>query len=177
MVIRVAELPDPHDGGHALVIGDIADNCLVRIHSRCLYGDALQSDDCDCGNELGLAMDLIQDEGSGVLVYLEQEGRGAGLIGKAMGLRTTEQFGLDTYASYARLGLPSDSRKYVAAAQLLSDLGLTRIRLLTNSPAKIAAVESADIRVSVEPLVTRPKSERARRYLDAQREHHKLPSE
>jgi len=170
MVVRVAELPDPHDGGHVLVIGDIADNCLVRIHSRCLYGDALQSDDCDCGPELDLAMDLIQTEGSGVLIYLEQEGRGAGLIRKAMGLHTSEQAGLDTYESYARLGIPRDSRRYDAAAKQLFDLGLSRIRLLTNNPAKVDALRASGVRVSVVPLVTEPRSERARRYLRAKRD-------
>src|SRR5690606_37209445 len=81
--VQVRELDSGADGGHLLVFGELGERPLVRVHSRCLYGDALGSDDCDCGPELALSMDLIQAEGGGVLVYLEQEGRGAGLVWKA----------------------------------------------------------------------------------------------
>ncbi|WP_239476620.1 GTP cyclohydrolase II [Nocardia arizonensis] len=176
--VRVGELPDGRDGGHMLIFGGIADDCLVRIHSRCLYGDALQSDDCDCGPELDLAMDRIQQEDSGVLIYLEQEGRGAGLIAKALGLRESERHDVDTFTSYDRLGFPRDSRSYANAAAGLTALGLRRVRLLTNNPAKARAVESEGIRVVVEPLLTRPRSARARAYLRTKREdgRHWLPT-
>ncbi|MFJ9370445.1 GTP cyclohydrolase II [Nocardia sp. NPDC101769] len=170
------ELRDDPDGasgqilGHVLVFGHPGDGCLVRIHSRCLYGDVLQSDDCDCGPELELAMDLIQDEdGQGVLIYLEQEGRGEGLVVKAMGLRTGEQTGADTFDAYRMLGHPIDSRCYDHAADALSDLGLREVRLMTNNPDKVQAVQDAGLKVEAVPLVTEPRSERAARYMEAKR--------
>ncbi|WP_067839511.1 GTP cyclohydrolase II [Nocardia lijiangensis] len=177
--VRVLEIPGAGNGGHALVFGPIIDACLVRIHSRCLYGDALRSDDCDCGPELDLSMDMIQDAGCGVLVYLEQEGRGAGLVDKARGLRTSEVFGLDTFDSYERLGLCADTRSYEHAARALLDLGLRSVRLLTNNPDKVRALTDLGIAVTVVPLVTRPRSERARRYLDAKRRRrgHTIPAD
>lgn len=157
--------------GHVLIFGEAEQhpNPLVRIHSRCLYGDALHSDDCDCGPELDLAMDLIQAEGAGVLAYLEQEGRGAGLVVKAMGLRLTEQHGLDTFASYSRLNQDADSRRYDQAADALAALGLRSVRLMTNNPAKVEELSKRFTVTSV-PLLTRPRSERAVRYLEAKRE-------
>ncbi|MFX0577061.1 GTP cyclohydrolase II [Nocardia nepalensis] len=169
MQVRVLRIPDDVDGGHALLIGEVSNGCLVRIHSRCLYGDALQSEDCDCGPELERAMDLIQAEGAGILVYLEQEGRGAGLINKARGLRTSELCDLDTFDSYVKLGVSPDSRSYKRAADTLAQLGLTSVRLLTNNPDKVRALRQADIEVEVEPLHTLPRSERARKYLEAKR--------
>lgn len=177
--VRVLAIPGAEDSGHALVFGPVVDGCLVRIHSRCLYGDALRSDDCDCGPELDLSMDLIQDAGCGVLVYLEQEGRGAGLVDKARGLRTSEVFGLDTFDSYERLGLCVDTRSYEHAARALLHLGLRSVRLLTNNPDKVRALTQLGIAVTVVPLVTRPRSERARRYLEAKRRRrgHTLPAD
>ncbi|MEU6584847.1 GTP cyclohydrolase II [Nocardia sp. NPDC046763] len=176
MPVRVVELRDDPDGaagqilGHVLVFGHPGDGCLVRIHSRCLYGDALQSVDCDCGPELELAMDLIQDEdGQGVLIYLEQEGRGEGLVVKAMGLRTGEQTGADTFDAYRMLGHPIDSRSYGHAADALSDLGLREVRLMTNNPDKVQAVQDAGLKVEAVPLVTEPRSERAALYMEAKR--------
>lgn len=174
--VHVVQIPDDIDGGHALVFSEISDgrmritdNCLVRIHSRCLYGDALQSDDCDCGPELDMAMDRIWAQRTGILFYLEQEGRGAGLINKARGLETSERFDLDTFDSYAQLQLIADSRSYKLAADTLVGLGLTSVRLLTNNPDKVRALETAGLKVSVVPLHTRPRSERARKYLEAKR--------
>ncbi|WP_433520267.1 GTP cyclohydrolase II [Nocardia pseudovaccinii] len=184
--LQVGIVPISHrvDGGHALVFGPatdgspgVSDGCLVRIHSRCLYGDALRSDDCDCGPELDMAMDMIQREGAGVLIYLEQEGRGAGLINKARGLQTSERFDIDTFASYARLELSADSRSYESAARCLRDLGLTSVRLLTNNPEKVEPLERAGLTVARVPLHTWPRSERARKYLQAKRRHrgHQIP--
>ncbi|APA98774.1 3,4-dihydroxy-2-butanone-4-phosphate synthase [Nocardia seriolae] len=175
MPVRVMELRDRPGGvveqvvGHVLVFGHPGDGCLVRIHSRCLYGDALQSDDCDCGPELELAMDLIQDEnGQGVLIYLEQEGRGEGLVVKAMGLRTGEQTGADTFDAYRILGHPIDSRSYDHAADALTHLGLRSVRLMTNNPDKLRAVQDAGLRVEAVPLATEPRSERAALYMGGQ---------
>ncbi|MEV0248698.1 GTP cyclohydrolase II [Nocardia sp. NPDC050712] len=175
--VRVRELPGG-DGGYLLVFGEPSDGCLVRIHSRCLFGDALASDDCDCGPELDMAMDRIQDAGSGVLVYLEQEGRGVGLVAKVLGLRETERSGADTFTSYHRLGFPEDARCYklaaVALAKLLTDqFGVTEVRLMTNNPEKVEALKSAGLAVTPVPLGTRARSERARKYLEAKRKHRK----
>ncbi|MGW5571043.1 GTP cyclohydrolase II [Nocardia thailandica] len=177
--VRVRQLPDAADGGHLLIFGELGDNPLVRLHSRCLYGDALGSDDCDCGPELARSMDLIQAEGGGVLVYLEQEGRGAGLLWKARGYRECERHDLDTFTGYDRLGLPPDARSYAPAAAELARLGLTRIRLLTNNPDKLAAVQQAGIAVEVLPLAVPLRTDRGRRYLEAKRTRrgHMIPGE
>ncbi|MFI6865671.1 GTP cyclohydrolase II [Nocardia sp. NPDC050406] len=170
--IQVMEVTADPTIGHLLVFGELGDNPLVRLHSRCLYGDALRSDDCDCGAELELTMDMIQAEGAGVLVYLEQEGRGAGLIAKARGLRLSEEYGVDTFTSYRMLGVDVDSRSYTRAAESLrSGLDLAAVRLLTNNPDKVEALRAAGLRVEVVPLRTRPRSERAKHYLEAKRIH------
>ncbi|MFF0610603.1 hypothetical protein ACFYUD_18225 [Nocardia tengchongensis] len=172
--VRVEMLDAAADSGYVLIFGDLADARakgrppLVRLHSRCLYGDALESDDCDCGPELRLAMDLIQAAGVGILVYLEQEGRGEGLLVKAQGLRLSEDEGVDTFHSYERLGKMHDSRSFQAAACYLRDtLMLTSVRLMTNSPHKIKALTDAGLSVGRVPLETPPQSDRARRYLEA----------
>ncbi|MEV0296443.1 GTP cyclohydrolase II [Nocardia sp. NPDC050710] len=168
--VRVIELSDRGDGGgHILVFGDLIDDCLVRVHSRCLYGESLGSDDCDCGPELDKALDMIVEEKAGVLVYLEQEGRGAGLINKARGYAESERAGTDTFASYEQLGLDADARSYGNAADALAGLGITKVRLLTNNPAKAEALREAGLEVSPIPLVTKLLSERAAQYLEAKR--------
>lgn len=177
--VRVLEVSDPHDGGHLLVFGEPGDGCLVRVHSRCLYGEALGSDDCDCGAELTESMDRIQAEGRGVLVYLDQEGRGAGLIWKARGYRESERSGTDTFDSYRHLGLEPDARRYDAAARALRELGLTRVRLLTNNPDKCRALAEAGIAVEPLALTIALRSARGRRYLQAKRRHrgHTIPAD
>lgn len=165
----MCELADAADGGHVLVFGGVADGCLVRLHSRCLYGEVLGFQDCDCGPELELAMDRIQQEGAGVLVYLEQEGRGAGLVNKARGLRVSQRRDLDTFDSYQQLGLCADARDFTVAAAALAGLGLRSVRLMTNNPDKVAAVRAAGIAVEVVTLHTEPATEAARRYLRAKR--------
>ncbi|MEV0355134.1 GTP cyclohydrolase II RibA [Nocardia sp. NPDC050697] len=175
--VRVIELSDAINGGHLLIFGTVTDGCLVRLHSRCLYGEVLGFEDCDCGPELEAAMDLIQGERAGVLVYLEQEGRGAGLSMKARGLGLGQRDGLDTFESYHRLGLNEDLRDYKVAAHALAALGLRRVRLMTNNPDKVAALEEARVEVDIVPLHTEPRSEAARHYLAAKRikRHHLLP--
>jgi GTP cyclohydrolase II len=141
---------DSRDGTEpiALVHGDLAlrDAPLVRIHSECLTGDVLGSLRCDCGSQLGRALTAIVAEGAGVLVYLRQEGRGIGLANKLRAY-ALQDGGLDTVAANAALGLPVDAREYGAAAAILADLGLERVRLMTNNPAKSAALEEHGIRV------------------------------
>ncbi|MFE3098886.1 GTP cyclohydrolase II [Nocardia tengchongensis] len=178
ITVRVAALGV--NQGYALIFGDSSQltNCLVRIHSRCLYGDALGSDDCDCGPELNLALDMIQREGRGVLIYLEQEGRGAGLVNKARAYQYSQDHGADTFDSYRRLGLPVDSRRYTGAAQALKDLGIDRIRLLTNNPDKVHDVRAAGLQVEMTSLWTLPRNRHVHRYLEAKRAHrgHVLPA-
>ncbi|MBL1076945.1 GTP cyclohydrolase II [Nocardia sp. 2] len=175
--IRLSVVEVGNNQGHALVFGDIGNDCLVRVHSRCLYGDALRSDDCDCGPELDASLDMIQAAGRGVLLYLEQEGRGAGLVGKARGYRVSQLEHLDTFSSYRKLGFSPDSRTYGEAARTLSALGLTSIRLLTNNPDKVGALESEGLRVQSVPLHILPPNRSVERYLAAKRQQrgHSLP--
>src|SRR5438067_2116699 len=100
------------DPASALIVGSPRDGCLVRIHSRCSYSEVYGSLDCDCGGQLLRSLELIQRAGAGVLLYLDQEGRGSGLLTKARGYQYTETHGGDSYAAYKALGVPSDSRSY-----------------------------------------------------------------
>ncbi|HEV8282201.1 MAG TPA: GTP cyclohydrolase II, partial [Candidatus Limnocylindrales bacterium] len=141
---------DTRDGTEpiALVHGDVTalDAPLVRVHSECWTGDVLGSLRCDCGEQFGRALTAITAEGGGVLLYLRQEGRGIGLANKLRAY-ALQDGGLDTVAANTALGLPVDAREYGAAAAILSDLGLERVRLMTNNPDKAAALESHGIRV------------------------------
>jgi GTP cyclohydrolase II len=152
----------------AFVFGEPSDDCLVRIHSRCLYGDVFGSRECDCAGQLHTAMDMMRASGSGVLIYLDQEGRGAGLFAKARALRMRQESGMDSFRSYAHYGLPPDSRSYVIAADLLADLGLKRVKLLTNNWEKVAGLEARGIKVEREPLIV-PVSDHALPYIESKR--------
>jgi 3,4-dihydroxy 2-butanone 4-phosphate synthase/GTP cyclohydrolase II len=149
----------------ALVCGQVRDRpgVLVRVHSECLTGDVFGSRRCDCGRQLELALKLIADEGAGVVVYLRgREGRGIGLAEKihAYSLQDT---GLDTVEANERLGHPRDRRDYGTGMQVLSDLGVTEMRLLTNNPAKRAGLEGYGLSVSERvPLLTTPTPENLR---------------
>jgi GTP cyclohydrolase II len=139
----------------AAVYGDVQDGSLVRIHSRCMYSEVFDSRECDCGWQLRRSRQLLTLQG-GVLIYLDQEGRGAGLWAKAEAYRMNQEDGLDTFEAYEKLGLPPDSRDYADAAQLLKELGLHSVRLLTNNPDKIAALEQAGLTVTRVPLKADP---------------------
>jgi 3,4-dihydroxy 2-butanone 4-phosphate synthase/GTP cyclohydrolase II len=155
----------------ALVYGDVADRegVLVRVHSECLTGDIFHSARCDCGDQLEKALQSIVEEGSGVLVYLRQEGRGIGLIKKIEAYVLQDQ-GLDTVEANERLGFPADARDYSVAAQILSDLSVDRFRLLTNNPDKVSGINGCGLQVSERlPLVIPPKAENAF-YLKTKRE-------
>ncbi|MCX8029288.1 MAG: bifunctional 3,4-dihydroxy-2-butanone-4-phosphate synthase/GTP cyclohydrolase II [Brevinematales bacterium] len=130
----------------ALVKGDVdgRDDVIVRIHSECFTGDILGSLRCDCGNQLEHALRRIEDEGRGVLIYLRQEGRGIGLLNKIKAYKLQDQ-GLDTVEANRKLGLPDDARDYGIAYQILKDLNVKSIRIMTNNPKKIEKIEEYGI--------------------------------
>jgi 3,4-dihydroxy 2-butanone 4-phosphate synthase/GTP cyclohydrolase II len=156
----------------AFVKGDIAgaDDVLVRMHSECLTGDVFGSLRCDCGPQLDEAMRLIGEEGTGVVVYLRgHEGRGIG-IGHKMQAYALQDAGLDTVDANLQLGLPADSREYGIGAQILVDLGITTMRLLTNNAAKRGGLEGFGLEITGRvPLVIEPNPENER-YLNTKRE-------
>jgi 3,4-dihydroxy 2-butanone 4-phosphate synthase/GTP cyclohydrolase II len=155
----------------ALTMGDVTDGkpVLVRIHSSCVTGDVLHSLRCECGDQLEQAMEMIAEEGRGVLLYIHQEGRGIGLINKLKAYELQDQ-GCDTVEANERLGYPADLRDYGIGAQVLIDLGVRKIRYMTNNPAKLAGLEGYDLEIVERvPLVVEPTDE-SRKYLDTKRD-------
>jgi len=150
----------------AMVKGEVADeqDVLVRVHSECLTGDVFHSLRCDCGQQLEAALLRIEQEGRGVLLYLAQEGRGIGLLNKLKAYKLQEE-GLDTVEANLRLGMPADLRDYGIGAQILVDLGLTSIRLLTNNPRKIVGLEGYGLRVTDQLPIEHPAGPHNRDYL------------
>jgi 3,4-dihydroxy 2-butanone 4-phosphate synthase/GTP cyclohydrolase II len=163
----------------ALVKGDIGDgqNVLVRVHSRCLTGDVFRSERCDCGLQLDAAMSRIAGEGRGVLLYLNQEGRGIGLSNKIRAYELQDQ-GLDTVEANERLGFKADQRDYGIGVQILKDLGVRSMRLLSNNPRKLVGIEGYQLSVAEWIPLEIPASENTRRYLTTKKNKlgHKLTS-
>ena len=155
----------------ALVKGDVegAENVLVRVHSECLTGDVFHSLRCDCGEQLEQALRQIEMEGCGVLLYMAQEGRGIGLLNKLRAYELQER-GLDTVEANLELGFPADARDWGIGNQILADLGLTTIRILTNNPKKLTGLDGFGLNVVEQvPIEISPNTENAR-YLAAKRD-------
>ena len=189
----VASLPTDHGAFHihayesqldgqthvALVRGEIGDgkDVLVRVHSKCLTGDVFHSARCDCGAQLDAAMAAVAKEGRGVLLYLNQEGRGIGLANKIRAYELQDQ-GLDTVEANERLGFKADQRDYGIGAQILSDLGIKTMRLLTNNPRKFVGLQGYGLAVSEAVPLEIPANDSTRKYLKAKKDKlgHKLSS-
>jgi 3,4-dihydroxy 2-butanone 4-phosphate synthase/GTP cyclohydrolase II len=155
----------------AMVKGEVEgkEHVLVRVHSECLTGDVFHSQRCDCGQQLEDALRRIEEEGQGVLLYLAQEGRGIGLLNKLRAYRLQED-GLDTVDANLELGLPADLRDYGIGAQILVDLGLSSIRLLTNNPKKIVGLEGYGLTVTDQIPIQHEPTEHNRDYLRTKRD-------
>jgi 3,4-dihydroxy 2-butanone 4-phosphate synthase/GTP cyclohydrolase II len=155
----------------ALVKGEVdgVENVLVRVHSECLTGDVFHSLRCDCGEQLEQALARIETEGTGVLLYMAQEGRGIGLLNKLRAYELQEQ-GLDTVEANLELGFPADARDYGIGNQILSDLGLTTIRILTNNPKKLTGIDGFGLKVVEQVPIEIPPNEENQRYLTAKRD-------
>jgi len=145
------------------------DDVLVRVHSECLTGDVFHSLRCDCGEQLESALSMIEREGAGVLLYLSQEGRGIGLLNKLRAYKLQDE-GLDTVDANLRLGLPADLRDYGIGAQILSDLGLTSIRILTNNPKKISGLAGYGLSVTDQIPIEHVPNAHNEAYLRAKRD-------
>ena len=168
-----------HQTHVAAICGDISDgkDVLVRVHSQCLTGDVFHSSRCDCGPQFDAAMKRIAEEGRGVLLYLHQEGRGIGLANKIRAYALQDQ-GYDTVEANERLGFKADQRDYGIGVQILRDLGIRSMRLLSNNPRKLVGVEGYGLSVSQWLPLEIPASESTRRYLKTKKEKlgHKLSS-
>ncbi|MBI5882829.1 MAG: bifunctional 3,4-dihydroxy-2-butanone-4-phosphate synthase/GTP cyclohydrolase II [Elusimicrobia bacterium] len=162
------------DGEHhvALVRGDVKGDApvLVRVHSECLTGDVFGSRRCDCGRQLDAAMEMISKAGKGVLLYLREEGRGIGLANKIHAYELQQKKGLDTVEANLQLGFPADLRDYGVGAQILCDLGVKRLRLMTNNPRKIVALEGYGLEVVERVAVVFPPDEHSEKYLRTKKE-------
>ena len=155
----------------ALIKGNVGDGepALVRVHSECFTGDVLGSERCDCGPQLHTAMEMIEREGRGAVLYMRQEGRGIGLANKLHAYKKQEQ-GMDTVEANVALGFAPDLRDYGEGAQMLVDLGIHKLRLLTNNPCKIAGLEGYGLEIVERVPIVIPANAHDKRYLDTKRD-------
>jgi GTP cyclohydrolase II len=154
----------------ALVMGDVKSHPpLVRVHSQCLTGDVFHSLRCDCRQQLELSLSMITDEGAGVLIYEQQEGRGIGLMAKLQAYELQDQ-GLDTVEANERLGFKADHRDFTLPAEILKALGIREVRLLSNNPDKVEALENAGVRVVERVPCEVDASPHAQEYLKTKKE-------
>jgi 3,4-dihydroxy 2-butanone 4-phosphate synthase/GTP cyclohydrolase II len=162
---------DPQDNPMALVKGDVVNDkpVLVRVHSECLTGDVFGSKRCDCGDQLSVAMQMVEREGRGVILYMRQEGRGIGLVNKLLAYQLQEQ-GKDTVEANEALGFKPDLRDYGTGAQILKDLGLKKIRLMTNNPKKIVGLKGYDLEIVERVPIEIPPNDVNQNYLKTKRE-------
>ncbi len=156
----------------ALVLGDISpdETVLVRVHSECLTGDVFGSSRCDCGGQLRAAMQMVEQEGKGVVLYMRQEGRGIGLVNKLKAYCLQDEDGLDTVEANTRLGFKPDLRDYGIGAQILRDLGVRKMRILTNNPKKIVGLEGYGLEVTGRFPIEIPGEEENKKYLKTKRD-------
>lgn len=170
---RMVGFENALNGEHhvALVKGDIkpGDEVLVRVHSECLTGDAFGSLKCDCGEQLNAALDKIEKEGKGILLYMRQEGRGIGLINKIKAYGLQDQ-GMDTVEANLALGFDEDLRDYGIGAQILSDLGVTKVRLMTNNPLKLKGLSGHGIEITSREPIQLNHNERNELYMRTKKE-------
>ena len=187
LVEKVEEVDLPTDHGHfrlsmyksrvtglehlALVKGKVDDGApvLVRVHSECFTGDVLGSERCDCGPQLHTAMEMVEREGRGAVLYMRQEGRGIGLENKLHAYRKQEE-GLDTVEANVALGFAPDLRDYGEGAQILEDLGIIKVRLMTNNPCKVKGLDGYGIEIVERVPIVIPANAHDKRYLDTKRE-------
>ncbi len=170
---RVAVLDDGSGETNApcaAIFGEPGDGCLVRVQSRCLYGEIFESTNCDCRYQLRASLRKLR-RNEGVLVYLDQEGRGAGLLTKAKGYQLCQESDINTFAAYAKLEREPDSRSYELAAALLKQLGLAEVTLLTNNPAKVGGLEACGLKVRQQSLVIPKATDQMYGYLMAKIQH------
>src|SRR5205809_2278866 len=151
--------------------GDLRPNIptLVRIHSQCLTGDVFGSSKCDCGQQLHRTLQMIEEERRGAIVYQQQEGRGIGIINKIRAYELQDK-GADTVEANERLGLAIDAREYRQCAEVLFDLGLCKVRVISNNPGKLRALEEAGLQIVERVAIEVPPHERAARYLQTKKE-------
>lgn len=162
---------NPEEHHLAMVKGDITPDepTLVRVHSECLTGDVFASRRCDCGSQLHTALSMIEEEGKGVVVYMRQEGRGIGLVNKIRAYKLQEE-GFDTVEANEKLGFPSDLRDYGMGAQILHDLGVRKIRLLTNNPKKVIGLDGHNLEIVEQVPIRIESNPHNEDYLRAKRE-------
>ena len=187
LVEKVEEVDLPTDHGHfrlsmyksritglehlALVKGSVADGepVLVRVHSECFTGDVLGSERCDCGPQLHMAMEMVEREGRGAVLYMRQEGRGIGLEQKLHAYKKQEE-GMDTVEANVALGFAPDLRDYGEGAQILEDLGIRKVRLMTNNPCKVKGIDGYGIEIVERVPIVIPANAHDKRYLDTKKE-------